>query len=149
MDPFPICQVFLAVSLNFFAFFCEILKLLTLSKEGGHSIEFRNVSFSYPGQTGYALKNINLTLEPGEKLSVVGENGAGKTTFVEIFKEEILILELLKQAEFAMSNSDARRLIEGGGIKLDGVIVNDLNLSVTYDVVMSRGKNKFVQIHFV
>ena len=52
--------------------------------EGDHSIEFRNVSFSYPGQTGYALKNINLTLEPGEKLSVVGENGAGKTTFVKL-----------------------------------------------------------------
>ena len=52
--------------------------------DGSHSIEFRGVSFSYPGQSGYALKNINLTLEPGKTLSVVGENGAGKTTFVKL-----------------------------------------------------------------
>lgn len=51
---------------------------------GAHKIEFRNVSFSYPGQTGYALRNINITLKPGQKLSVVGENGAGKTTFVKL-----------------------------------------------------------------
>jgi ATP-binding cassette subfamily B protein/ATP-binding cassette subfamily C protein len=52
--------------------------------QGKHRIEFRGVSFSYPGQSGYALKNINITLEPGQKLSVVGENGAGKTTFVKL-----------------------------------------------------------------
>lgn len=49
-----------------------------------HEIEFRNVSFTYPGQAGYALHNINITLTPGQKLSVVGENGAGKTTFVKL-----------------------------------------------------------------
>ena len=52
--------------------------------EGNHCIQFLNVSFSYPGQTGYALQNVNLTLVPGEKLAVVGENGAGKTTFVKL-----------------------------------------------------------------
>ncbi len=49
-----------------------------------HVIEFRNVSFTYPGQSGYALRNINITLAHGKKLSVVGENGAGKTTFVKL-----------------------------------------------------------------
>ena len=52
--------------------------------KGEPEIEFRNVSFSYPGQEGYALRNINITLSPGQKLSVVGENGAGKTTFVKL-----------------------------------------------------------------
>ena len=51
---------------------------------GEHEIEFRNVSFSYPGQEGQTLRNINITLNPGKKLSVVGENGAGKTTFVKL-----------------------------------------------------------------
>ncbi|MCL2420478.1 MAG: ABC transporter ATP-binding protein/permease [Defluviitaleaceae bacterium] len=51
---------------------------------GKHQIEFRNVSFAYPGQKGYALRNINITLEPGQKLSIVGENGAGKSTFVKL-----------------------------------------------------------------
>lgn len=52
--------------------------------EGVHEIEFRGVSFSYPGQSGDALKNINITIRPGQKLSIVGENGAGKTTFVKL-----------------------------------------------------------------
>ena len=51
---------------------------------GEHEIEFRNVSFSYPGQKGYALRNVNITLKPGQKLSIAGENGAGKTTFVKL-----------------------------------------------------------------
>lgn len=49
-----------------------------------HTIEFRNVYFKYEGQQNYALKNINLTINNGEKLSVVGENGAGKTTFIKL-----------------------------------------------------------------
>ena len=49
-----------------------------------HEIEFRNVSFMYPGQTGYALRNVNVKLKPAQKLSIVGENGAGKTTFVKL-----------------------------------------------------------------
>lgn len=44
-------------------------------------LEFRNVSFRYPSSTSYVLKNINLTIHSGEKLAVVGYNGAGKTTF--------------------------------------------------------------------
>jgi len=52
--------------------------------QGEHEIEFRNVSFAYPGQKGYALRNVSITLTPGQKLSIVGENGAGKSTFVKL-----------------------------------------------------------------
>jgi ABC-type multidrug transport system fused ATPase/permease subunit len=51
---------------------------------GLHTFEFRDVSFSYPGADVEVLKNINLTLTPGEHLSVVGLNGAGKTTLVKL-----------------------------------------------------------------
>ena len=47
-------------------------------------IEFRNVSFKYADRPEYALKNINLTIKPGEKIALVGANGAGKTTFVKL-----------------------------------------------------------------
>ena len=58
-------------------------KRLSLPQEN-FEIRFENVSFRYAGQSSYALRNINITLAPGEKLSVVGENGAGKTTFVKL-----------------------------------------------------------------
>lgn len=75
--------------------------------EGPHSIEFRNVSFSYPGQEGHALRNINITLHPGQKLSIVGENGAGKTTFVK------LLCRIYDPTE--------------GGIFLNGVNIRDID----------------------
>lgn len=49
-----------------------------------HTIEFRDVSFRYQGQSAYALRHVNITLDSHQKLSVVGENGAGKTTFVKL-----------------------------------------------------------------
>lgn len=45
---------------------------------------FENVSFRYPGSENYALKNVSLKIDSGEKILVVGENGAGKTTFVKL-----------------------------------------------------------------
>lgn len=47
-------------------------------------IEFRNVSFRYPGQHEYTIKNLNLTIPYGSKLAIVGENGAGKSTFAKL-----------------------------------------------------------------
>ncbi len=49
-----------------------------------HAIEFRNVSFRYPSRESWALRNFSLTLQPGEKLGLVGENGAGKSTVVKL-----------------------------------------------------------------
>lgn len=45
---------------------------------------FENVSFKYKGQDKYALKNLSLTLGAGQRLAVVGLNGAGKTTFIKL-----------------------------------------------------------------
>ncbi|WP_254063941.1 ABC transporter ATP-binding protein [Granulicella sp. S190] len=46
--------------------------------------EFRNVSFTYPGTNRTVLKNFNLTLSPGERIALIGENGQGKTTVVKL-----------------------------------------------------------------
>jgi energy-coupling factor transport system ATP-binding protein len=48
-------------------------------------INLENVSYSYPGKKNRALENINLSIEQGEILAVMGENGAGKTTFCMLF----------------------------------------------------------------
>ncbi len=50
----------------------------------GHTIELKNVSFSYPGTTRKVLKNLNLTISPGETAVLVGLNGAGKTTLIKL-----------------------------------------------------------------
>ena len=72
---------------------------------GGHEIEFRNVSFSYPETGVQVLKDVSIKLKAGEKLSVVGLNGAGKTTFIK------LLCRLYD--------------VDGGEILLDGVNIRD------------------------
>lgn len=47
-------------------------------------IELKNVSFTYPGNSEPTLKNINITLNPYEKIALVGYNGAGKTTLTNL-----------------------------------------------------------------
>ncbi len=47
-------------------------------------IEFKDVCYSYPGSQTEILHNINLTIKKGERLAVVGENGAGKSTFIKL-----------------------------------------------------------------
>lgn len=47
-------------------------------------IEFKNVSFKYPGSEDYVLKNISLKLDSGSCTAIVGQNGSGKTTFIKL-----------------------------------------------------------------
>lgn len=47
-------------------------------------IEFKNVSFGYPGSEKLVIENVSFTLKQGEKMAFVGENGAGKTTLTKL-----------------------------------------------------------------
>ncbi len=49
-----------------------------------YAVEFRNVSFRYPGSQVWALKNVSLKFRVGRRLAIVGENGSGKTTFIKL-----------------------------------------------------------------
>lgn len=49
-----------------------------------YQIEFKNVSFKYPGTEDYVLKNLSIKLNIGERLAIVGMNGSGKTTFIKL-----------------------------------------------------------------
>lgn len=74
--------------------FFDFLELQPLSglRKGSHRVPrpiregfvFENVSFKYPGSEQWALRNLSFTLHAGEKLALVGENGAGKTTIVKL-----------------------------------------------------------------
>lgn len=82
------------------------LSLTSLESER-YEIEFVNVSFKYPTSEKYALKNVSTTIIPGTKISIVGENGAGKSTFVK------LLVRLYDPTE--------------GRILLNGVDIRDIN----------------------
>ncbi len=56
----------------------------TAEKNGAEEIEFKNVSFTYPGNSSPTLKNINFSIKPKEKIALVGYNGAGKTTLTNL-----------------------------------------------------------------
>jgi ATP-binding cassette subfamily B protein len=72
------------------------------------NVEFRNLSFTYPNQTEYALKDIDITLEKGKTLGIIGRTGSGKTTLVN------LLLKLYN--------------VEPGKITIDGKDINDFSL---------------------
>jgi ATP-binding cassette subfamily B protein len=80
-------SLFLTDLVEFFAVKPKILSkpgALLAPRPIAQGIEFRNVSFSYPGNRRRVLSNINLRLDPGERIALVGANGQGKTTVVKL-----------------------------------------------------------------
>ncbi len=49
-----------------------------------YEVEFRDVSFKYPGSDNWALRHVNMKFKVGKRLAIVGENGSGKTTFIKL-----------------------------------------------------------------
>ena len=49
-----------------------------------YNVEFRDVSFRYPGSDIWALRHVNMKFKVGKRLAIVGENGSGKTTFIKL-----------------------------------------------------------------
>ncbi len=80
----------------------------------GAGIRFENVSFGYPGAETLALRDISLTIEPGESIALVGENGAGKTTLIKLLtglylpSQGIITLDGSPLAEWDRSVLDRR-----------------------------------------
>jgi ATP-binding cassette subfamily B protein len=57
---------------------------ISIDRNSKYEIEFRNVSFKYLESDAYALRNISLKINSGERIAVVGMNGSGKTTFIKL-----------------------------------------------------------------
>ena len=82
--------------------YIDFMNLPTMQNKSGDKVpnlkndfvvEFRNVSFKYPGSEDFAIKNLNLVINKDEKLCIVGANGSGKTTFIKLLTKLYLPTE--------------------------------------------------------
>lgn len=89
-----------------------------------HTIEFRNVSFAYPRSDELVLKNINVVLHPGEHISIVGLNGAGKTTFIKL----LCRLYDPTEGQILLDGVDIREIQYEEYVKLLAVVFQDFQL---------------------
>jgi len=80
-----------------------------------HSIELRNVSFKYPGQPYFAIENVNLVINKGDNIGLIGETGSGKSTLVDI------IMGLLPPS--------------AGEIIVDGVVISKENRHLWWEKI--------------
>lgn len=95
----------------------------SLPSQQGEGIRFERVGFKYPDAQDWALRDISLTIPRGQSLALVGENGAGKTTFIKLLTrlytptEGRIFLDGVDLSEWA--EADLRRRI--------GVIFQDFS----------------------
>ncbi|MBO4283917.1 MAG: ABC transporter ATP-binding protein [Clostridia bacterium] len=100
-----------------------------------HTIEFQHVSFHYPGTERNVIRDVNLTLRPGETAVLVGLNGAGKTTLIKLLTR----LYDPTEGRILLDGEDLRRYDTAELYKMFGIIFQDFG---RYAVTVSEN------IHF-
>lgn len=104
-------------------------------------LEFRNVSFKYPGTDRLILKNINLTLQKNISLSIVGVNGAGKTTLIKL----LCRLYAPTSGEILLNGVNIQEYAYDEYIDLIGTVFQDFklfNFSVRENVSFDENANE-------
>ena len=102
----------------------ESQEYLSLPDTDEYCFSFENVSYKYAKSETYALKNLSLTIHPGEKLAVVGLNGAGKTTMIK------LLLRLYDPTEgrITLNGTDIRQYEREEYFKLFSPVFQDVQV---------------------
>lgn len=101
-------------------------------------IEFKNVSFRYPGAENDSLKNINIKINNGEHLAVVGRNGSGKTTFIKLMCR----LYDVTEGEIRINGINIKDYTEDSINKLYSVVFQDFQMfSLPLSDNICSGKN--------
>ena len=95
-----------------------------VTSEADHVIEFCDVSFKYPRTDRYILRHVNLKITPGEHLSIVGLNGAGKTTFIKL----LCRLYDVSEGAILMDGRNIKEYSEEEYRKLFAVVFQDFQL---------------------
>lgn len=98
-----------------------------------HTIEFKNVSFKYPGSDKYVIDNVNLKFRPGETVVLVGLNGAGKTTLIKLLTR----LYDPTEGEILLDGKNLKEYDADSLYKMFGIIFQDFGkyaVSVTENI---------------
>ena len=95
-----------------------------LDLTGSFEIEFKNVSFKYPGAESYALQNVNLKIKNGSHLAVVGRNGSGKTTFIKLMCR----LYDVTDGEILINGVNIKDYTKDSIVKLYSVVFQDFKI---------------------
>lgn len=109
------------------------------------SIEFKNVSFRYPGKDSNALSDVSFTLEAGNSLALVGPSGGGKSTIIK------LMLRLYDPSEgvIKVNGIDLREISQSSIRKLMGVVLQDVALfndTIRENIGFAKTKATFDEI---
>ena len=89
-----------------------------------YEVEFRDVSFKYPGSDVWALRHVNMKFKVGERMAVVGENGSGKTTFIKL----LCRLYDPQEGEILLNGIDIRKYNYRDYMNLFSVVFQDFQL---------------------
>lgn len=89
-----------------------------------YEVEFRDVSFKYPGSENYALSHVNMKFEVGKRLAVVGMNGSGKTTFIKL----LCRLYDPTEGQILLNGIDIRKYNYGEYMNIFSVVFQDFQL---------------------
>lgn len=95
-----------------------------LSSKDSFVIEFKNVSFRYANQEKEALSNVNVKIHSDEKISIIGENGAGKTTFIKL----LLRLYDPTQGAIYLNGINIREIAYEDYCRIFATVFQDFNL---------------------
>ena len=89
-----------------------------------YEVEFRNVSFKYPGSEIWALKNVSMKFKVGKRLAIVGENGSGKTTFIKL----LCRLYDPQEGQILLNGIDIRKYRYDDYMNIFSVVLQDFQL---------------------
>lgn len=89
-----------------------------------YELEFKNVSFHYPNNERMVLKNVSFRLRAGQKLAIVGANGAGKTSFIKL----LCRLYDPTEGEILLNGIDIRKYDYDEYIRLFSIVFQDYKI---------------------
>ena len=104
-----------------------------------YEVEFRDVSFKYPGSDIWALRHVNMKFKVGKRLAIVGENGSGKTTFIKL----LCRLYDPQEGQILLNGIDIRKYRYDDYMNIFSVVFQDFQL-----ICQPLGSNVAGSMHY-